>query len=120
MVPAELPEMHHNYGDKWADGFIGCGPITIDGQPPGAPCLYCRLQFHGGKGELGYEFNSAPGTNQGSLTIVDASNYVFSRSSQALPLEAGIWRWRFQTFTTADHTDLPETWFHGKIVVGKV
>jgi hypothetical protein len=109
--------MKHWRGDKWVDGFTGCGPITIDSQPPDAPCLYCRMQFRDAKGVLGYELNSAPGPGQGLLEIIDAVNYIFSRPAQDLPLGVGTWKCDFETYTTSAHTDPPTTWFRGKMTV---
>lgn len=120
MKPAEIPTMTHCMGDVWDDGFVGCGPITIDAAPPPNPCRYCRLQFFDNTGAAVCEFNSAPISGQGRLVIEDALNYVISRPGQELPLAAGLWSWKFQTFTTADHTDPPTTWFYGKINVTKV
>lgn len=119
MEPAVLPKMTHWRGDLWRDGFRHFGPMVDEnGGPPAPPCLYCRMQFRDKKtGAMGYELNSDPGEGQGTITIVDGTNYEFDLPEQALPLNVGTYQWDFETYTTADTSGLPITWFTGEIVV---
>lgn len=115
--PATLPATKHYRGDIWDDGYRQFGPISIDGSPPAAPCLYCRMQFRDKKGNLGFELNNDPGPTQGTIDIDDAANYSFSIPDQALPLAAGVWYWDFETYTTIDHSDAPKTWWKSQITI---
>lgn len=118
MQPATLPETTHYRGDRWTDGHRHFGPVLVDGVAPADPCLYCRVQFRQRKtGVFGYELNSAPVAGQGQITITDGAAYVFDLPSQELPLAVGSWDWDFETYTTADHSDLPWTIWRGSIKI---
>lgn len=119
MLPAALSGMKHYRGDLWRDGYRRFGPMNDENNlPPGAPCLYCRMQFRDKKtGVLGYELNSDPAVTEGTIEIEDAVNYEFFIPDQGLPLEAGTYVWDFETYLTADHTDPPITWFTGTMTV---
>lgn len=120
MDPAILPETTHNRGDLWEDGYRSFGPVLIDGVAPSLPALYCRMQFRQRKADtFGYELNTSPGSNQGTIIISDAAAYIFEIPAQTLPLEAGVWDWDFEVYTTVGHTDPPRTFWRGSVKVTK-
>lgn len=119
MQPAILPDQTHYRGDLW-ENVYHFGPVTDEsGDPPDTPALSCRMQFRDTKGVLGYELSSIPGEGKGTITIVDSVNHEFDIPPQDLPLEAGLWEWDFEVFSTVDLTGLPSTYFAGKMTVTK-
>lgn len=120
MNPVTLPETIHNRGDLWEDGYRKFGPVLIDGSPLPDQALYCRMQFRHIKTEaLGYELNTAPATGQGKIIITDATAWTFEIPAQALPLDAGVWEWDIEIYTTLDHSDIPRTPWRGSIKITK-
>lgn len=119
MIPATLPKTDHWLGDLWRDGYRKFGPMvdSITGEPPAAPCLYCIVRFTDQHGVVGWELHSVAGAGHGLITIIDAENYEFALPEQSLPLAVGTWDWEFKTYTTADHSDDPLTWFISAVVI---
>ncbi len=100
MKPVEINLNDHLRGDTWEGLTIG--PILVNGIAPVSPCVSCRIQFREKKlFTLGYELSSVPAMGKGTITIDDPNTWEFSALSQILPLEAGSWRWEFETVDSA-------------------
>ena len=117
-IPPKLTLDPHYRGDAWEGMTIG--PIVEDVNgvptPPALECVSCRMHFRDKDGVLGYALSSNPGQGQGTITIVNATTYVFAIPRQLLALEAGTWELDFET---TDSSSMPTTWFQGSIKVNK-
>ena len=116
--------MTHYQGNRWIDGCRQFGPVSVDGLPPGDPCLYAEMRFVRKKtNTVGYVMKSSNSAGSGKITIVDAVNYQFliDSSEEEMPLDPGTYDWSFTTYRTADASDLPLTIWVGTIkIVAKV
>lgn len=117
MLPTTLPAISHYRGDLWRDGYRHFGPMSDeDGDPPAPECAGVRMVFNTEKtDELAYELNNDPGTDQGTIVIVNAQAYEFDIPDQALPLAIGTYTWALKTYLQSDYSDPPITWFTGLI-----
>lgn len=96
------------------------GPVTIDGSVPAASAASARMQFRDENGALGFELNDSPDSDQGTITINNASTWDFSILKQIFGLaitngeKLQTYYWDFEvTDTNGD----PLTIAEGVIVV---
>ncbi len=99
MLPFKLKLPEHYKGDSWP-GFV-IGPVTLNGVSPPASVSSCRLQFRDkDTDELGYELTTESPTpdDKGIIFITgDPADWLINIPTQLLPLNAGKWKWDFET-----------------------
>lgn len=97
-VNVDLPT--HTRGDTWEG--VDIGPVLFDDVQPSSALVSCRMYFRSYESKrFGYGFNSEVVEGQGTIIIDDANTWEMSIDDQDLDLEAGRWRWDFETTDAA-------------------
>ena len=102
MPPVKIDLAEHYKGDSWTGMIVG--PILINDAQPSNALASVRMQFRDHKTDaLGYELNTTPGIDEGSITISNTVTWEILVPVQIIDLPEGRYNWDFECTDAAGY-----------------